>query len=113
VCVSIPARWNGPWPGPPGPKVEATGEHVGDGVDVQRYEALRRHALGGDTAGWRLGLALLEHRGVAAWLRAWQPTAAAPRRPGPSPEAHMPGGDALVAVLASMATGLFPSPVRA
>ena len=31
-----------------------------------------RRALGGDTDGWRLGLAVLQQRGVAAWLRAHQ-----------------------------------------
>jgi hypothetical protein len=35
---------------------------------------LRRSTLGGDSAGWRLGLAELERRGVAGWLRAWPST---------------------------------------
>lgn len=84
--------------------MEAVDDRNRDGLDVQRYEALRRHALHGETDGWRHGLALLEHRGVAAWLRAWQPTAAPPRPPGPRRDVDIPAGsDALVAVLASMA----------
>ena len=52
--------------------MEAAGEQpVHDGVDVERYEQLRRRALGGEAEGWRLGLGVLCHRGVAAWLRAW------------------------------------------
>ena len=49
-------------------------ERVGDGADVERYEQLRRRALGGDAAGWRLGLAVLQRHGVAAWTRAWRST---------------------------------------
>jgi hypothetical protein len=72
-----------------------------DRGDVERYEALRRHALGGAASGWRLGLAVLQRRGVAAWARAWQAAAASqPARPA----ADIPlGGDELVAVLATMA----------
>ena len=51
--------------------------------DVERYEQLRARALGGEPSGCRLGLALLERRGVAAWARAW-------RRP-PAPAADRPG----------------------
>ena len=64
-------------------------------------------ALGGDADGWRLGLAVLQQRGVAAWLRVRQATVAdglpGPRPPGPaSPSAG--GVDAeLVGLLASMA----------
>jgi hypothetical protein len=37
-----------------------------------RYEAVRRQALDGDTgAGW--GLALVERQGLVAWMRAWPP----------------------------------------
>lgn len=42
--------------------------------DVERYEQLRRSTLAGDPAGWRLGLAELERRGVAGWLRVWRST---------------------------------------
>jgi hypothetical protein len=82
-----------------------TDEPSGCPGDVERYEQLRRHAFGGDPAGWRLGLALLERRGVAAWARAWRGTApvrdaqlsatAVVELPAPSGE--------LVGALASMA----------
>ena len=54
------------------------------GGDVERYEQLRSRALDGEPSGFRLGLALLERRGVAAWARAWQahPAAPASRRSG-------------------------------
>ena len=35
-------------------------------------------ALAGDPGGWRGGLAVLQHRGVAAWLGAWRAVPAAP-----------------------------------
>ena len=69
--------------------------------DVARYEQLRAQAIGGDPTGWRLGLAVLERRGVVAWARAWQATAPAPARAtGPKPVAV---SDELVGALASMA----------
>jgi hypothetical protein len=84
--------------------VEASDEPAGDGGDVERYERLRACALSGEPDGWRLGLALLERRGLAAWTRAWQDTAplpaAAPARPAVEPPA---GAGELVGVLASMA----------
>jgi hypothetical protein len=82
--------------------VEASGERAGDGGDLERYERLRACALGGEPDGGRLGLALLECRGVAAWARVWQQTApsAAPARPALEPPA---GAGELVGVLASMA----------
>ena len=79
----------------------------GDGV-VERYEQLRSHAICGEPSGFRLGLALLERRGVAAWARAWGDTA--PARPAPAnraaPEpvpAPVAVGDELVGALASLA----------
>ena len=70
------------------------------------YEQLRARALGGDADGWRLGLGVLQQRGVAAWLRVRQaavPTVARPRPPGPR-RAVAGGVDAeLVGLLASMA----------
>jgi hypothetical protein len=72
---------------------------------VERYEQLRRRALDGEVQGWQLGLAVLERRGVAAWLRAWQLTTPAPAA-GPSarPMAPQPMAAAeVVGVLASMA----------
>ncbi len=85
--------------------MEASSERAGDGVsDVERYERLRGCALAGEPDGHRLGLALLERRGLAAWTRAWQETAplpsAAPARPAVEPPA---GAGELVGVLASMA----------
>ena len=44
--------------------------------DVERYEQLRGQALAGAPGGSRLGLALLQHRGVTAWTRAWHSTTA-------------------------------------
>jgi hypothetical protein len=68
--------------------------------DVERYEALRRRALGGEPSGWRLGLAVLQRQGVAAWLRLGQAL------PPPSPtrtDDALVGADALVGVLTTMA----------
>lgn len=76
--------------------------HSGDG-DVERYEALRAQALGGDAAGWRHGLALLEGRGMAAWLRTSRSIPAARSRPAERPSAAERLGGDLVGVLASMA----------
>jgi hypothetical protein len=84
--------------------VEATDERATDTGDVERYEQLRRRALGGETSGWRLGLAVLQHRGVAVWLRAGQSTGPVSDRPPTQPAVEGPvGGDELVGVLATMA----------
>jgi hypothetical protein len=69
--------------------------------DVERYEQLRAQALEGDPSGLRLGLALLERRGVVAWTRAWQTTTPIPARPAIATPAA--DNDQLVGVLASMA----------
>ena len=75
---------------------------------MDRYEQLRERALAGDASGWRCGLAILQHRGVAAWLRAWQNIPASgpagrPARATTSPQ-PMPGVTGrLVEALASMA----------
>lgn len=51
--------------------------------------------------GWRLGLAVFQRRGAAAWARAWRSTAPAPvSRPPAGPVA---AGDEVVGVLANMA----------
>jgi hypothetical protein len=73
--------------------------------DVQRYEQLRSHALDGEPSGFRLGLALLERRGVAAWARAWQGTTpACERQPVAASVVELPAASSeLVGVLASMA----------
>ncbi len=84
--------------------MEASSECAGDGGHLERYERLRACALSGEPDGHRLGLALLERRGVAAWARTWQ--SAAPAAPVPSaarPALEPPAGVELVAVLASMA----------
>jgi hypothetical protein len=73
--------------------------------DLDRYEQLRGQALAGGPGCSRLGLALLQHRGVTAWTRAWQNTA--PASSGPPTLAARAGasvGDGeIVSVLASMA----------
>ena len=68
---------------------------------MERYEQLRRRVLGGEADGWRLGLGVLCHRGVAAWLRAWHTTA--PTAIAAPPPAEPFGSHELVGVLASMA----------
>lgn len=83
-----------------GPERRATDEPAGDRDDIERYERLRRDALGGAPAG-RLGLALLQRRGVAAWMRAWPDARPTPRlRPAVTAP---PVGDELVDALATMA----------
>ena len=78
-----------------------------DGSDVVHgYEQLRARALGGQAAGWPLGLSVLQQRGVAAWLRLRQATL--PTVSPPTPARTVPpvarGVEAeLVALLASMA----------
>jgi hypothetical protein len=79
----------------------------GGGSDVvDGYEQLRARALTGDTDGWRLGLGVLQQRGVAAWLRLRRATVPTVARPTPA-RAGSPsvgGVDAeLVGLLASMA----------
>jgi hypothetical protein len=73
--------------------------------DVERYEQLRSRALDGEPSGFRLGLALLERRGVMAWARVWQGTTPErePRRVAVS-VLEMPAvSGELVGALASMA----------
>ena len=70
------------------------------------YERLRARALGGDVDGWRLGLAVVQQRGIAAWLRVRQATVSTVSPPTPSragsPSAGVADGE-LVGLLASMA----------
>jgi hypothetical protein len=72
---------------------------------VERYEALRAQALGGEPSGWRPGLALFQGRGMAAWLRAGREVTAGPSsRWADRPAAgERLGRDDLVSVLATMA----------
>ena len=74
--------------------------------DVERYEQLRSHALEGGASGFKLGLVLLERRGVAAWTQAWSSTApatiAAAAR-APITRTPVPVNGELVDALASMA----------
>ena len=82
--------------------METAGERAGEGrLDLERYEQLRRRALHGEVEGWRLGLGVLCHRGLAAWLRAWHTSA--PAAVAAPPAADPVGSDELVGVLASMA----------
>jgi hypothetical protein len=88
--------------------VEARNEIIEDPDNdgaVDGYEQLRRRALSGDTDGWRLGLGVMQHRGVAASLGVR--TAMAPVRPTPTrplPPATGGAGTAeLVGLLASVA----------
>jgi hypothetical protein len=84
--------------------VEADDERSGDDGGVERYEQLRRHALGGEPSGWRLGLALFQGRGMAAWLRACRATTPVPLPSPTRPRLQVPAdGDELVGVLAGMA----------
>jgi hypothetical protein len=73
--------------------------------DVERYEQLRARALDGEPSGFRLGLVLLERRGVVAWARAWQQTAPAPEPPRPAGlVVELPAASSeLVGALASLA----------
>src|SRR5207248_9364283 len=89
------------WPALSGRKARETDEPPGAPQDVERYEQLRAQALGGDPSGWRLGLAVLERRGVVAWTRAWQAAVPAPARVAPLEQVAV--SDELVGALASMA----------
>ena len=73
--------------------------------DVVRYEELRGEVLAGAPGCSRLGLALLQHRGVTAWTRVWHSTAPAPPvSVSPAvPAAATVGEREIVSVLASMA----------
>jgi hypothetical protein len=78
-----------------------TDEPSGGPRNVERYGQLRAQALEGDLSGLRLGLALLERRGVVAWTRAWQTTTPTPARSAIA--IPVADSDQLVGVLASMA----------
>ncbi len=86
----------------------AAGEPAAPGNNaggVERYEQLRRRVLGGQPDGFRLGLAVLQRQGMAAWLRAWDDLGAVETPPKPQPPADAAtavASDEVVAVLASM-----------
>ncbi len=90
---------------PPRKAPQNSSERAGPG-DVARYERLRQQVLAGDAGGWRLGLGVLENRGIAGWLRAWDSLPAPPAlaaRPA-EPARPSPGSsEQLVAALATMA----------
>jgi len=73
---------------------------------VDGYEQLRARALGGQADGWRLGLGVLQQRGVTAWLRLRQASVPKVSQPTPAKTAPPVAGGAeaeLVRLLASMA----------
>ncbi len=72
---------------------------------MERYEQLRSDALEGGASGFKLGLVLLERRGVAAWTQAWDTTASARTAAArmPTTRTPVPADDELVDALASMA----------
>ena len=75
---------------------------MGDRCEVERYEQLRARALAGAPDGFRLGLALLERRGLVAWSRALTTTASPAPPARPPVEAPVPASE-IVGVLATMA----------
>jgi hypothetical protein len=82
--------------------IDDTGGGVSDVVDG--YEQLRVRALRGDADGWRLGLGVLQQRGVAAWLRVRTVPKISPPTPTRAVSRLAGGVEAeLVGLLASMA----------
>lgn len=80
-------------------------DRTGPCDDVERYEQLRARALAGEGETFRMGLALLHARGLAAWAReiaSVQPARAAPAEREGAVELHGAQRD-LVAALATMA----------
>ena len=101
MCGCIADPWSARSLEPSAPKARETDEEAVGTEDVERYELLRARALHGDASGWRLGLAMLERRGVVAWTRAWSTTTPAPTA-APQTE-PVTVSDELVGALASMA----------
>jgi hypothetical protein len=84
--------------------IDDTSDSGSDVVDG--YERLRARALGGDVDGWRLGLGVVQQRGLAAWLRVRQATVSTVSPPTPSRAGSPIAGGVeaeLVGLLASMA----------
>lgn len=75
---------------------------------VERYEALREDAVGDDGHGQAVrGLALLRHRGMAAWMRSLGDEARSaeqPRAAGSTSKLRVPAAieQPLIAILATM-----------
>jgi hypothetical protein len=82
---------------------ETRDEDASRAPEIEHYEQLRARALSGSPDGWRLGLAMLERRGMAAWARAWRTTAPTPPRPSRRVVEVPADASQLVAVLATMA----------
>jgi hypothetical protein len=95
---------------------EPAARYEGSGGLVERYEELRRRVLGGQPDGFRLGLAVLQRQGLAAWLRAWDDLGAVvttSKSTPPEVSAASAASDKVVAVLASMTlacAGVGPTP---
>jgi hypothetical protein len=70
----------------------------------ERYERLREDALSAAGQGWRWGRALLQRRGVAAWMAAGSVPEPVGERVGPQARSSgsAAAGDALVAALAAL-----------
>jgi hypothetical protein len=87
--------------------INDTARDRSDGSDVvEGYEQLRARALGGAADGWRLGLSVLQQRGVAAWLQLRQASVPDVAPPTPARAAPPVTGSVqaeLVGLLASMA----------
>jgi hypothetical protein len=80
---------------------------AGDAL-VERYEALRQDAVADDGRGRTVrGLALLRHRGMAAWMQCLGDEARSAARPaaaGTASDMRLPAGmeQHLIAILATM-----------
>ncbi len=76
---------------------------------ADRYEDLRRHALGGaPVTGGGLGLTLFLRKGMAAWMEAWRCCASrgeqgSPDAPSLADRVPLPVQTELVTILAAMA----------
>jgi hypothetical protein len=62
---------------------------------VERYEAIRAEALDPHGRAYRgsHGIALVRHKGLAAWLDAWSRVASLPPRQAPRPSPATPHQD--------------------
>jgi hypothetical protein len=85
-------------------------------VVTTRYEEVRRQVMEQQTFGCRLGLAVLLHSGVAAWIDAWRscttPPASPPQSPPTKSELSNEVDAEVVHVLANMALGNLEKEMR-